>query len=118
MEAAATRLGRRVAVVGADEGAEQDRGVADRARDRADAVRLGTPGIMPPRPTSPTVGFTPTTQFAEAGSMIEPLVSVPIPATHRLAAVATAVPELDSFGDRSSLYGFRVCPPRALQPAW
>ncbi len=64
---------------------------------------LGTPGMTPPRPTSPTVGFTPTTQFAEAGSMIEPLVSVPMPATHRPAATATPVPELDSFGERSSL---------------
>jgi hypothetical protein len=34
--------------------------------------------------------------------MIEPSVSVPIAPAHRLAAVATADPELDPDGDRSS----------------
>ena len=37
-------------------------------------------------------------------------------AAARLAATATADPELDPDGFRSSAYGFFVCPPRPLQP--
>ena len=44
------------------------------------------------------------------------LVSVPTAAAARFAATATADPELEPEGLRSSAYGFRVCPPRALQP--
>ena len=39
---------------------------------------LWTPGISPSRLVSPTVGFSPTTQFALAGPRIEPTVSTPI----------------------------------------
>src|SRR4051812_14380262 len=47
---------------------------------------------------------------------MEPSVSVPTAAATRLAATATADPELDPDGLRSSAYGFLVWPPRALQP--
>ena len=45
-----------------------------------------------------------------------PFVSVPIATDARLAATATADPELDPHGLRSSTYGFFVCPPRELHP--
>src|SRR5205823_10704924 len=63
-----------------------------------------------------TVGLIPTSPQTEAGEVIEPSVSVPMAAAHRFAATAAAEPELDPDGQRSSAYGFRVCPPRALQP--
>jgi hypothetical protein len=59
-------------------------------------------GITPARLTRPTVGFSPTIPHADAGDMIEPFVSVPIATTHRFAATATADPELDPEGLRSS----------------
>ena len=52
-------------------------------------------GMIPVRLTSPTVGFTPTSPHTDAGDTIEPSVSVPMPTTHRLAATAAAVPELE-----------------------
>src|SRR5262245_11521325 len=73
-------------------------------------------GITPARLIKPTVGFSPTIPHIEDGEMIEPSVSVPTAAAQRLAATATADPELDPDGFRSSTYGFRVCPPRPLQP--
>jgi hypothetical protein len=57
--------------------------------------------MIPERLTRPTVGFSPTTPFTEAGQMMLPLVSVPIAAAVRLAAAATAEPELDPHGLRS-----------------
>ena len=48
--------------------------------------------------------------------MIEPSVSVPMAAAHRLAATATPEPELEPHGLRSSAYGLRVWPPRLVQP--
>ncbi len=48
--------------------------------------------------------------------MIEPLVSVPMAAAQSPAATATAEPELEPEGLRSSAYGFFVSPPRPLQP--
>ena len=51
-----------------------------------------------------------------AGQRMEPLVSVPTETVTRLAATATAEPELEPHGERSSAYGLRHCPPRALQP--
>src|SRR6188768_1816894 len=50
------------------------------------------------------------------GETIEPSVSVPIAAAARFAAVAAPEPELEPDGERSSAYGFFVCPPRAVQP--
>src|SRR5688572_7100234 len=72
--------------------------------------------MIPVRLIRPTVGFTPTTPHTDDGETIEPLVSVPIAATHKLAETAAADPELEPDGLRSSAYGFRVCPPRPLQP--
>ena len=71
---------------------------------------------MPSRLTSPTVGLIPTRPHFDAGEAIEPSVSVPTATTARLAATAAALPELDPLALRSSAYGLRVRPPRALQP--
>src|SRR5205814_5733588 len=73
-------------------------------------------GTMPARLTSPTVGLMPTTPLVDAGQTIEPSVSVPIATAPKLADTATADPELDPQGFRSSTYGLRHWPPRALQP--
>jgi len=59
-------------------------------------------GMTPLRLTSPTVGFSPTTPQALAGERIEPLVSVPIAATQRLADTAAPDPELEPEGFRSN----------------
>ena len=59
-------------------------------------------GMMPSRLIRPTVGLKPTMPFADAGETIEPLVSVPIATTHRFAETATAEPELEPEGLRSS----------------
>src|SRR5262245_38456995 len=71
---------------------------------------------MPARLTNPTVGLMPTRLHIEDGQMIDPSVSVPIATAHRLAATAAPEPALDPHGLRSSAYGLRVCPPRALHP--
>ena len=73
-------------------------------------------GITPARLTRPTVGFIPTSAHMLAGDVIEPSVSLPSDAAHRLAAVAAAEPLLDPDADRSSAYGLRHWPPRALHP--
>jgi hypothetical protein len=59
-------------------------------------------GIIPDRLSNPTVGLMPTTPLMDEGQAIEPLVSVPIAAAHKLAATATPDPELDPQGFRSS----------------
>src|SRR5512142_2912054 len=59
-------------------------------------------GTIPARLTSPSVGLIPTIPQHEAGDTIDPSVSVPTAAAHRLAATATADPELDPDGLRSS----------------
>ena len=48
---------------------------------------------MPARETSPSVGLKPTTPQTDAGETMEPSVSVPMAAAHRLAAAAAAEPE-------------------------
>src|SRR5947209_19433179 len=73
-------------------------------------------GITPERLVRPRVGLMPTTAFEEAGQRIEPSVSVPRAAAARFAATATADPELEPQGERSSTYGLRTCPPRPLHP--
>src|ERR1700729_3102121 len=77
-------------------------------------------GIMPCCDSRPSVGFRPTMPVIDAGQVIEPSVSDPMLAGAMPAATATALPELDPQGVRSSTYGFRVSPPIALQPlvAW
>src|SRR6185295_3869452 len=50
------------------------------------------------------------------GHRIDPSVSVPTATAHRLAAEAAAEPDDEPHGSRSSTYGLRVKPPRALQP--
>ena len=57
-------------------------------------------GIIPDRLISPTVGLIPTIPFALDGHTIEPLVSVPIAKTVKLAETATPEPELDPHGLR------------------
>src|SRR6059036_1184931 len=73
-------------------------------------------GITPARLTRPTVGLTPTTPQALDGLMIDPSVSVPTAAAHRLALTALPEPEDEPLGFRSSTYGFRHWRPRPLQP--
>ena len=77
---------------------------------------LAAIGMMPFWDTSPTVGLSPTMLLFPAGEVIEPSVSVPIAAAHRLAAAPTAEPLLEPEGSASSTYGLRVKPPRPLQP--
>jgi hypothetical protein len=50
----------------------------------------------------------PTTALTWDGDTIDPSVSVPTAAAARLAATATADPELEPDGLRSSAYGFLV----------
>src|SRR5205807_5029211 len=73
-------------------------------------------GIIPSCETSPTVGLSPTLRLLPEGQTTEPSVSIPTEAAQRLAAAATAEPELDPHGSKLSRYGSRVKPPRALQP--
>jgi len=51
---------------------------------------------MPLRLTSPTVGLSPASPFAEEGQTTDPSVSVPTPANARFAETAAPVPELGS----------------------
>src|SRR5438045_1188795 len=72
--------------------------------------------MIPERLSRPTVGLIPTSPQAAAGEMIDPSVSVPIAAAHRLAETAAPDPALEPDGLRSSANGLRVRPPRPLQP--
>src|SRR5262249_11014366 len=71
-------------------------------------------GTTPARLVRPTVGLIPTTPLAPEGATTEPFVSVPRAAAARLAATATAEPELDPEGFRFRTLGLRVWPPRPL----
>src|SRR5262250_2882350 len=73
-------------------------------------------GMIPERLIRPSVGLIPTSPVNEEGERMEPSVSVPTATAQRLAATAAAEPELEPDGFRFSTYGFRVWPPRALQP--
>src|SRR5437763_7939153 len=73
-------------------------------------------GMTPARLTRPSVGLIPTIEQQVEGDTMEPSVSVPMAAAHRLAATATPEPELEPEGVRSSAYGLRHWPPRPLQP--
>src|SRR6478672_10008025 len=72
--------------------------------------------MTPERPTRPIVGLIPTMPLTEDGPVIDPSVSVPTATIQKLAAAAAPDPELEPQGFRSRAYGFRVCPPRPLQP--
>src|SRR6516162_10836988 len=72
--------------------------------------------MMPVRLTRPSVGLMPTRPLVDEGQTIDPSVSVPIATAQKFAETATADPELDPQGFRSSAYGLRVKPPRPLQP--
>ncbi len=54
--------------------------------------------MMPDRPTSPTVGLTPTMPLALDGHMLDPFVSVPMVIMHKFAETAAPEPELDPQG--------------------
>src|SRR4051812_22675729 len=73
-------------------------------------------GMMPVWLTRPTVGFSPTSPHTPAGDVTAPSVPVPIAPAHGFPGTATAEPLLDPDGERSSAYGLRHCPPRALHP--
>jgi hypothetical protein len=55
-------------------------------------------GIIPERLTAPTVGLIPTMPQMLEGQTMDPSVSVPMAAAHRLAAAAAPDPELDPHG--------------------
>src|SRR4051812_18285022 len=69
---------------------------------------------MPSRLDSPSVPRRPHRLFSDEGFLIDPHVSVPIPAAAKLAATAAPVPPLDPPGLRVGSYGLRVCPPAEL----
>jgi hypothetical protein len=62
------------------------------------------------------VGLMPTMPVAPAGQTIEPSVSVPTATVARSADTATAEPELEPHGLRSSAWAMLVWPPMPLQP--
>ncbi len=59
-------------------------------------------GMIPSASTIPRVGLIPAMPLIAEGDIIEPSVSVPTAAAHRFAATATADPELEPLGFRSS----------------
>ena len=73
-------------------------------------------GIIPLRLHNPTVGFIPTIPLTPDGQTIDPLVSVPIAITHKLAETAAPDPELLPHGLRSKQKGFLTWPPLPLHP--
>src|SRR5262249_62106046 len=76
---------------------------------------LAAIGMTPERLTRPIVGLTPTRPLQLDGETIEPSVSLPIAAAHRLEAAATPEPLLQPDGVRSRAEGLRPWPARALQ---
>src|SRR6516225_7389666 len=70
--------------------------------------------MIPARLRSPLVGRIPTRLLADAGERIELTVSLPVPATARLAATAAPVPPLEPPGVRVRSYGLSVWPPSEL----
>src|SRR5258706_5931810 len=69
-----------------------------------------TPALL----TRPGVGRRPTRWWAEGEERIDGPVSLPIPSTAKLAAIAAPVPPLEPPGVRVRSYGFRTWPPRLL----
>ncbi len=72
--------------------------------------RNSTSADTPWRLMSPGVTRTPTRLVNDAGTLMEPPVSAPMPTSPRLAARAAAVPLLEPPGSRSRSYGLRVTP--------
>ena len=102
-------------------GSPRSRRAASAASATVRAIGPPCPGCgrsarSPSRSPSPTVGLIPTMPLRDDGQMIEPSVSVPTATAHRSAATATPEPELEPQGLRSSAYGLRHWPPRALHP--
>src|ERR1700688_3428186 len=62
-------------------------------------------GMIPARLTRPFVGRIPNNGVGEDGDRIEFTVSLPVPASARLAATAVPVPPLDPPGVRVKSYG-------------
>ena len=67
-------------------------------------------GITPSRLVSPIVDRMPKRARCDDGPRIEFPVSLPIPATPKLAATPEAVPPLDPAGTRSRAYALAVVP--------
>src|SRR5687768_15245805 len=64
--------------------------------------------MTPARLTSPNVGLRPTTPLSDAGSLIDPPVSVPSAANARPADTATAAPLLEPPGTCMGFQGLRA----------
>ena len=65
-------------------------------------------GITPVRLDRPCVPRRPTRFWLAAGILIDPHVSLPMPAAAKLAPIAAPVPPLEPPGTRSRSYGLRV----------
>jgi hypothetical protein len=72
-------------------------------------------GTTPARLVNPTVGLIPTTEFSDAGQIMEPSVSVPSVTAAMLAAAAMDDPVLDPHGLAVSTYGFCTKATRSIQ---
>src|ERR1700733_5157062 len=83
---------------------------------RSVTVRLAGPGVSwkwtsgekPARLISPVVTRKPKRLLNEAGTLMDPPVSSPIPTSPKLAATPAAVPALEPPDSRSGAYGFLV----------
>src|SRR5260221_3279357 len=90
--------------------------IASSSRAQSSAVLASGPtvssdgdiGNTPYRLTSPNVGFRPTTPLTEAGTRIDPPVSVPIAAKAEPTATDTPDPALEPPGYRRRSHGLRV----------
>lgn len=69
-------------------------------------------GKRPVLEIKPVVGLILKRLFADAGLRSEFTVSVPVPQTAKLVAIAAPVPPDEPPGVRVWSYGFIVCPPR------
>ena len=94
--------GRRIVGIDAGERAQQDRGVAHRARHRAGRVLAVGDGNDAGAAHRPDRRLDADDAVDDDGHTIEPSVSVPIAAAHRFAATAAPEPELEPQGLRSS----------------
>src|SRR5580704_16738749 len=71
-----------------------------------------TRGEKPARLISPVVTRKPKRLLNEAGILMDPPVSSPIPTSPKFAATPAAVPALEPPGSRAGSYGFLVWPVR------
>ena len=109
--------GRGVARIDTGERAEQNRGVANRARHRAGGV-LAVRDRNDSRPADQAQRRFDTRRAPPPLTATSPSRRSPCRPRRRNNSrrSPTPDPELDPDGVRSSAYGFRVCPPRPLQP--